>query len=128
MGASVRGQSFFLTFPAWALPFGKTTGSNPEQRVSSRRVCATRMNARSARATNAGAFVAPFVFRFAFIIQSVAGSKREWTVNMSLRFPALDRCGRGRLSRRLSSRQFGDSLFEFVRLRFCERYPFGKVY
>ena len=76
------GQSFFLTFPALELPFGKTTAGNPEERAFAKGPAA-RMKARSAPATNAGTLVAPFVFRFAFIIQSVAGRNlyhplRKW--------------------------------------------------
>lgn len=62
------------TYTAFALsvPFGQITGRNLSLRFSARTLRATRPNARSARATNAGCLFAPFVFRLFFIGQSNA--------------------------------------------------------
>ena len=42
-------------------PFGQTTGDNPRFRFSARSLRATRLNARSARATKTGGFFAPLL-------------------------------------------------------------------
>lgn len=55
------------------LPFFQTTGDKPSCRFSARTLRATRLNARSARATKACGFFAPFGCRFLFILRSIAG-------------------------------------------------------
>ncbi len=81
--ASTRALPFGLVFFEWQLrefvphlgfhrgtarlPFAQTTGHSPSLRFSARSLRATRPNARSARATNAGGFFASFALRFLFI-------------------------------------------------------------
>src|SRR5437667_2946017 len=54
-------------------PFGQTTGDNPRLRFSARTLRATRLNARSARATKTGGFFAPLLRLFLFILRVIVG-------------------------------------------------------
>ena len=59
-------------------PFGQTTGDNPRLRFSARTLRATRLNARSARATKTGGFFAPLLRLFLFILRVIVGPEKAF--------------------------------------------------